>query len=173
MKARKRYVKIYGRWPAFFPYNDARVYGFDFLMRAEPDRIFACLACASSFSHEKVRVIWDAARGFFGDSAIESHLRAILFSSQFSLRQMRDDLALSDGGDGVREECPEKDHSVIKVLSRLVREKVRECLADLDYPWSDQSGLGWADLTDQMRGLLAAAGSEVIWELTLAEDLGL
>ena len=110
MKARKRYVKIYGRWPAFFPYNDARVYGFDFLMRAEPDRIYACLACASSFSDEKVRVIWDAARGFFSESTLESHLRAILFSDQFSLRRMRDDLVLTDGGDGVREECPEKDH---------------------------------------------------------------
>ncbi|MGY2258007.1 hypothetical protein [Pseudomonas sp. SDO55104_S430] len=173
MKARKRYVKIYGRGPAFFPYKDARVYGFDFLMRAEPDRIYACLACASSFREEKVRVIWDAARGFFNESAIESHLRTILFSGQFSLRQMGDDLVVSDGGDGFREECPEKNHSVMKILSRLVRERVRECLADLDYSWSDQSGLGWADLTDQMRGLLAAADCEAIWELTLAEDLGL
>lgn len=61
----------------------------------------------------------------------------------------------------------------MKVLSRLVRERVRGCLVDLDHPWNDQSGLGWADLTDQMRALLATEGSEVIWELTLAEDLGL
>lgn len=173
MKASKRYVRIYGRSPAFFPYKDARVYGFDFLMRAEPDRIYACLACASGFGYEKVCVIWDAARGFFSESAIEAHLRAMLFSGQFSLRQMRDDLVLTDGGDGIREECPEKEHSLMKVLSRLVRERVRGCLVDLDYPWSDQSGLGWADLTDQMRALLATEGSEVIWELTLTEDLGL
>ncbi|RZO09432.1 hypothetical protein EKG40_08235 [Pseudomonas moorei] len=159
--------------PSFFPYKDARVYGFDFLMRAEPDRIFACLACASGFGDEKVRVIWDAARGFFSESVMESHLRATFFASKFSLRQMRDDLVLSDGGEGYREDCPEKDHPVMKILSRLVREQVRECLADLDYSWGERSGLGWADLTDQVRALLATEGSEVIWELTLAEDLGL
>ena len=173
MKAKKRYVRLHvGRWPAFFPYKDARVYGFDFLMRAEADRIYACLACASAFGDEKVCVIWNAARDFFSESMMEARLREILLANKFALRQMYDDLVLSDGGEGCREECPEEDHPVMKILSRLIREHARECLADLDYSWGDRSGLGWADLTDKVRELLATEGSEVIWELTLAEDLG-
>lgn len=174
MKAKKRYVRLHvGRWPAFFPYKDARVYGFDFLMRAEADRIYACLSCASPFGDEKVCVIWDAAGAIFSESEMEARLREILRVDKFALRQMYDDLVLSDGGEGCREDCPEEDHSVMKILSRLIREHIRECLADSDYPWGDRSGLGWADLTDMVRELLATEGSEVIWELTLAEDLGL
>ena len=55
VKPKKTYAKLrVGRWPAFFEYKDARVYGFDFLMRAESDRIYGCLACASAFGEEKV-----------------------------------------------------------------------------------------------------------------------
>jgi hypothetical protein len=174
VKAKKRYVRLHvGRWPAFFPYKDARVYGFDFLMRAEADRIYACLACASAFGDEKVCVIWNAARAFFSEPVMEAQLRAIFRVNKFALRQMYDDLVVSDGGEGGREDCPEEDHSVMKILSRLIREHTRECLANSDYHWGDRFGLGWADLTDMVRKLLATEGSEIIWELTLAEDLGL
>lgn len=138
-------------------------------MRAEADRIYACLACASGFGDEKVCVIWNAARDFFSESVMEARLRAILLANKFALRQMYDDLLLSDGSGGGREDCPKEDHTVMKILSRLIR----ECLADFDNPWGDRSGLGWADLTDMVRELLATQGNEVIWALALAEDLGL
>lgn len=174
MKPKKTYAKLrMGRWPAFFEYRDTRVYGFDFLMRAEPDRVYACLACASRFSDEKVSVIWNAARGFFSESQIEAHLRSILSSNTFCLRQMYADLLLSDGSEGGREEPAEEGHSVMMILSRLIREVVRERLADPGYLWRYETGLGWADLTDELRRILFAEGSEDIHELTLAEDLGL
>lgn len=173
MKPKKTYAKLrVGRWPAFFEYKDARVYGFDFLMRAEPDRIYACLACASAFGEEKVSVIWNAARGLFSESLIETHLRSILSSNTFCLRQMHADLLLSDGSEGYRERCPEERHSVMMILSRLIRELVRARL-DSGYLWGYEGGLGWADLTDELRRILFDQGSEDIHELTLAEDLGL
>lgn len=174
MKPKKTYAKLrVGRWPAFFEYKDARVYGFDFLMRAESDRIYGCLACASAFGEEKVSVIWNAARGHFSESLVEAHLRSILSSNTFCLRQMHADLVISDGGEGYREECPEGRHSVMVILSRLIREFVRERLADPGYLWGYEAGLGWADLKDELRRILFAQGSEDIHELTLAEDLGL
>ncbi len=100
---------------------------------------------------------------------MEARLRAILLANKFALRQMYDDLLLSDGSGGGREDCPKEDHTVMKILSRLIR----ECLADFDNPWGDRSGLGWADLTDMVRELLATQGNEVIWALALAEELGL
>lgn len=174
VKPKKTYAKLrVGRWPAFFEYKDARVYGFDFLMRAEPDRIYACLACASGFAVEKVSIIWNAARGHFNESQIEAHLRSILSSSTFCFRQMHADLVLTDGSEGCREECPEERHSVMLILSRLIRELIRERLREPGYVWGYEAGLGWADLTDELRRILFAQGSEDIHELTLAEDLGL
>lgn len=100
-------------------------------MRAEPDRIYACLACASGFEEEKVCVIWN-----------EAHLRAMLFASKFCLRQMHQDLVLSDGGDGIREQCPEDNHAVMRVLSRLIRELLKDHLSDPSYPWGFEASLG-------------------------------
>jgi hypothetical protein len=86
---------------------------------------------------------------------------------------MHADLILSDGSEGYREECPEERHLVMTILSRLIRELIRERLRDPDYLWSYEAGLGWADLTDELRRILFVQGSEDIHELTLEEDLGL
>lgn len=86
---------------------------------------------------------------------------------------MHQDLVLSDGGDGIREQCPEDNHAVMRVLSRLIRELVKDHLSDPSYPWGFEASLGWADLTDELKEFLFEQGSEVIHELTLAEDLGL
>lgn len=86
---------------------------------------------------------------------------------------MHADLILSDGSEGYREDCPEERHSVMAILSRLIRELVRVRLADPGYLWGYSTGLGWANLTDELRRILFAQGSEDIHELTLAEDLGL
>jgi hypothetical protein len=86
---------------------------------------------------------------------------------------MHADLVLSDGSEGYREECPEERHSVMMILSRLIRELIRERLVDPGYLWGYEDGQGWADLTHELRRILFDEGSEDIHELTLAEDLGL
>lgn len=63
---------------------------------------------------------------------------------------------------------PFSNDDPLPVDPRLVRARL-----DSGYLWGYEGGLGWADLTDELRRILFDQGSEDIHELTLAEDLGL
>lgn len=141
------------RWPGFSPYKDTRVYGFDFLMRASSDRIYACLAAASAYSPEAVCCIWDAARDFYGASGLEAVLRSILASNALCFLEMRHDLSNSDGDGegGGREGYPEEGHAAMVILSRILREILRQRLMDPDYGWPLAEGMGWAELTEALK----------------------
>jgi hypothetical protein len=171
---KRRYVKLrVGRGPVFFYYGDLRIYGFDLLMRATPDRAYGCIGCASSFSQDIVCRIWDAARDVLTESELEAGLRAFILSNSFCLRQMAEDIVLSDGGEGIANDCPEPGHPAMVVVSRLIRELVKEKLSTPSYSWRYEPGLGWADLTEAVRQLAFDKGSEVIQEMSLLRDLGL
>lgn len=162
-------------WPGFSPYKDARVYGFDFLMRASSDRIYACLAAASAYTPETVCCIWDAARDFYSDSNLEAALRSILASNNFCFLEMRHDLCHSDGNDeeGIREDCPEEGHAAMEILSRILREILRRRFRDPDYAWTLAEGSGWAELTEALKVRLFEDGCEVIQEHVLSLELGI
>lgn len=141
------------RWLGFSPYNDTRVYGFDFLMRASSDRIYACLAAASAYSPGTVCCIWDAARDFYGDSNLVAALRSILASSDFCFLEMRHDLchSVGDGEEGIREGCPEEGHAAMEILALILREILCQRLMDPDYGWPLAEGMGWAELTEALK----------------------
>jgi len=163
------------RWPGFSPYKDTRVYGFDFLMRASSDRIYACLAAASAYSPGTVCCIWDAARDFYGDSNLEAALRSVLVSSDFCFLEMRHDLCHSDGDgeEGIQADCAEEGHAAMEILSRILRENLRQRLMDPDYEWTLAEGMGWAELTEALKLRLFEDGCEVIQEHVLSLELGL
>ena len=171
---KRRYIRLrVGRWPTFFYYRDLRVYGFDLLMRATTDRVYGCIGCASNFSQDQVCAVWDAARDVLRESELEAGLRDFIFSNDFDLRQMHEDILLSDGKDGIANDCPQPGHPAMTVVARIIRELVKEKLSMTSYSWRYESGLGWADLTEAARCLAFDKGSEAIQEMAFVKDLGL